>query len=158
MIKCWDKFLNTCYGDQAHSLCCLIGALVANPYPGKGRVYLIIGKAGSGKSSLLCLLQKMMEHRHLSHSIIEIIHDADPDKIESDPDKVIIAATNKEPKVMRPEFDIIRTTGDRLSKEQYRFIMETLNQMIPYIALDCEAAFVEDCTAHKHPLYLEVFK
>ena len=145
MIKCWNKFLDTCYGKEAEKVRLLFGQLLADPSDDlHGKTFIFYGEAGTGKSSLFHIFQWIVNyHSSIINNKVEIIHDGDLRRIKSNSNKCVLVATNKLPEDIDVGTAIIKTTGNRLPKEEYMQIMTMLRYMAFHIGQDCIAAYTE---------------
>ena len=141
MIKAWNKFLDTCYGDEGENVRMLLGSLFSDPKPHIGHTYILIGRAGTGKSTLTNWLNKWVYHED---NTVQFLWDADPRQIPEKHDKIIFIETNREPVDLKdPNIHVIHTTGNRIPFEEYRHVMKVLDSMPIEIMYDCIAAFRE---------------
>lgn len=115
--------MDTCFGDHKAEIERYIGETLKLDQELDKR-YIFVGRPGTGKSSLLLIIAEIFRN----DPYVLIVHDADLVKLDRNRYVITFAATNKEPSPLcLYDSDIlIHTTGDRLPKQVYAAVMETL--------------------------------
>lgn len=121
--KCFNLFLDTCYTDDADYIKNIIDLILLNKHP-LGHTYLFIGKAGSGKTSLLHILYEIF--RDNSNVYLEWECKSGKHLIPYLDNKIIFATSNKKPEIDNDDLTVFETTGNRLEPKEYYRILDIL--------------------------------
>lgn len=142
VIYCWGLLLNTLYGDDRKLLERAIGETLKMDRE-LGKRYILVGGPGTGKSTIIHLLQHMFE----TDNSVCFYDDIDLVKVNSTPWEIAFACTNREPSsLLLEENDIvIHTTGERMYKTIYSAIMALLTERYSDIVRIClDRVYSED--------------
>ena len=120
----WNLFLTTCYGDRAEEIKNIVELIKANKHP-KGKTYIFVGGVGSGKSTALEIICRMLYDK----PDVQIVWDCRSGKhpIPYLENKIIFTSSNLMPEHNYDDIFVIETTGDRLPLSEYRTMREVLN-------------------------------
>ena len=120
------KFMQTCFDSENESkLYKAIGGILYNDPLAKGKVYVLYGPCGSGKTSILNYISTLRDRVPNLIIIGEISFRHETPELSND--EIIFTTTNKLPEHLEDWVVPISTTGKRMSFEDYCKFLNEMN-------------------------------
>lgn len=124
--------------DQGAKFHCLIGIIMHRPDMTAGHSYIFIGKAGTGKTTIMNILRRVFE----TDARIIFVDDIDPNKIPIDPSKTYFIATNlPKERIKIKNATIFETSGIRFPKRIYAIYMHDFELFTDAYKLICDSEY-----------------
>ena len=146
-----NQFFDTCYGDDSTKLQYLVGAALYHDEEILGKIIVIVGPPGSGKTSFLTYLWEFTK----DDQQIKVRDDVWVDKVVEHHDKfqnrfgpvvdsntVCFFATCKEPQRNDERFIILHTTGERLPMDVYKKYRSEMDSFRADFFKQCVSVYV----------------
>lgn len=114
----WNLFLSTCYGGSAEWIKNVVKLIKNDQHP-TGKTYIFVGGVGSGKSTALEIICRMLYDKPYVQFVWECRSGDHP--VPYLEDKIIFTSSLRRPKQRNgDDIYVIETTGDRLPLDEYK--------------------------------------